>query len=243
MEKEETIYQKLRQDILLLKLKPGVILSIKDITDQYGYGRSPVRDAIISLSKEYLITILPQRGTMISKIDYEKANNEQFLRQCVEENVMLEFMATANVTAINEMELSLLRQKEIQKINDIRLFIAEDNEFHAIGYKYTKRSYCNQVLAGLSGDYLRMRLMLMTHCDGMKRIIEQHEQLLSTIKVRDAKNMKKVLAEHLTIRAKEVNDIVKIYPDVFNMEKQEIIPEEDDKTNDFLYETKLKFFS
>ena len=243
MEREESIYQKLRQDILMLKLKPGIMLSIKDITDQYGYGRSPVRDALISLAKENLITVLPQRGTMISKIVYEKANNEQFFRQCVEENVMLEFMAVANVAAIHEMELSLLRQKDIKKINDIRLFIEEDNAFHRIAYKYTKRNYCNKILAGLSGDYLRLRLILMNHCDGTDRILEQHEQLLSAIKTRETKNMKKVLAEHLTIRTKDVNHVVKMYPDVFDMEEKELDPENDDKINDFLHETKLKYSS
>lgn len=95
----------MRSDILDLKLRPGMIFSIKDISESYEVGRTPVRDALISLSKEGLITFLPQRWTMISKIDYDKVRNERFLRICVEENVMLEFMAVCNLKAITTLEM------------------------------------------------------------------------------------------------------------------------------------------
>ena len=75
-------------------------------------GRTPVRDALISLSKEGLITFLPQRGTMISKINYDKVLNERFLRTCVEEKVILEFMAVCDLKAITELEMSLDRQEK-----------------------------------------------------------------------------------------------------------------------------------
>ena len=100
---EDNIYDVLRTDILNLKLRPGMIFSIRDISEAYQVGRTPVRDALISLSKEGLITFLPQRGTMISKINYDKVLNERFLRTCVEEKVILEFMAVCDLKAITEL--------------------------------------------------------------------------------------------------------------------------------------------
>ena len=93
-------------------------------------GRTPVRDALISLSKEGLITFLPQRGTMISKINYDKVLNERFLRTCVEEKVILEFMAVCDLKAITELEMSLDRQEKFVEEEDIRAFLAEDMYFH-----------------------------------------------------------------------------------------------------------------
>ena len=109
---EDNIYDVLRTDILNLKLRPGMIFSIRDISEAYQVGRTPVRDALISLSKEGLITFLPQRGTMISKINYDKVLNERFLRTCVEEKVILEFMAVCDLKAITELEMSLDRQEK-----------------------------------------------------------------------------------------------------------------------------------
>ena len=61
--REDTIYDILRTDILELKLRPGMVFSIKDIMEVYDVGRTPVRDALISLSKDGLVTLLPQKGT------------------------------------------------------------------------------------------------------------------------------------------------------------------------------------
>lgn len=52
---EDTIYDVLRSDILDLKLRPGMIFSIKDISESYEVGRTPVRDALISF---------PRRGSL-----------------------------------------------------------------------------------------------------------------------------------------------------------------------------------
>ena len=42
---EDNIYDVLRTDILNLKLRPGMIFSIRDISEAYQVGRTPVRDA------------------------------------------------------------------------------------------------------------------------------------------------------------------------------------------------------
>ena len=78
--REDRMYDVLRADILDLKLRPGLVFSIKDVCDAYEVGRTPVREALIRLSKEGLITFLPQRGTMVSRIDFQRADNERFLR-------------------------------------------------------------------------------------------------------------------------------------------------------------------
>ena len=46
------MYDVLRADILDLKLRPGLVFSIKDVCDAYEVGRTPVREALIRLSKE-----------------------------------------------------------------------------------------------------------------------------------------------------------------------------------------------
>lgn len=55
------MYDVLRTDILDLKLRPGLVFSIKDVCDAYGTGRTPVREALIRLSKEGLITFCRRR--------------------------------------------------------------------------------------------------------------------------------------------------------------------------------------
>lgn len=238
---EDTIYEVLRSDILDLRLRPGMILSIKDISETYQAGRSPVRDALISLSKEGLITFLPQRGTMISKIDYEKVRNERFLRTCVEENVVLEFMAVCNLKAITALEMSLDRQEQLEKADNIREFLAEDMYFHSIFYDGANKGYCNDILAANSGHYRRIRLLSMADSGIEEGVIKQHRDLVDAILAKDSDRLHGVLNHHLNRLVSKERALMAKYADLFEWEKGEVRREAYELGVDFLVETKLKF--
>ncbi len=237
----EPIYDVLRADILDLKLRPGMIFSIKDISESYQVGRTPVRDALISLSKEGLITFLPQRGTMISKIDYEKVRNERFMRTCVEKNVMLEFMAVCNLKAITALEMSLERQEELEKTGDIRAFLAEDNYFHSIFYDGANKGYCNDILEANSGHYHRIRLLYMADIGIEQGVVKQHREMLDAILAKDSERLTSILNHHLNRLVNKERPLVSKYTDLFDHEKAEVRREADGLGVDFLVETKLKY--
>lgn len=238
---EDTIYDVLRSDILDLKLRPGMIFSIKDISESYEVGRTPVRDALISLSKEGLITFLPQRGTMISKIDYDKVRNERFLRICVEENVMLEFMAVCNLKAITALEMSLDRQEHLEKTKDIRAFRAEDMYFHSIFYEGANKGYCNDILAANSGHYRRIQMLAMADSGIEPGVVKQHREMVDAILAKDSEQLHGVLNHHLNRLISKERPLVSKYPELFDRENKEIRREPDELGIDFLVDTKLKY--
>ena len=50
-----SVYERLRQDILNGELRPGQKLLIDFISDRYGAGLNPVREALNRLSSEGLV--------------------------------------------------------------------------------------------------------------------------------------------------------------------------------------------
>ena len=133
------IYTVLRDDIMGLRLKPGIIFSIKDICELYESGRTPVRDALIRLEQEGMITFLPQRGTMISRLDLRRIDNERFIRRSIEENVMRDFVAAFSPTVILRLEDQIQKQQECMRAGDVRGFFASDENFHSLFYKEINR--------------------------------------------------------------------------------------------------------
>ena len=237
---EETIYNTLRTDILNLKLRPGMMISIRDISEAYDVGRTPARDALIQLSKESLITFLPQRGTMISKINYEKVKNERFIRTCVEENVMHEFLAISNITAITELELSMDRQKVLAKNDDIRGFFVEDMYFHSIFYEYTNRGYCNGLLNSKFGNYNRFNLLSLRHLGIINQVFIQHKQLLDAILSKDARRMNAIFSQHMYGLKNQEKTILTEFSDLFDFEQDEVKRTSEALTADFFVEAKMK---
>jgi DNA-binding GntR family transcriptional regulator len=65
------IYEALRKQILTLRIRPGVQLDEVSLAAQFGVSRSPVRDALARLISEGLVTILPNRTTLVTPFEIE----------------------------------------------------------------------------------------------------------------------------------------------------------------------------
>lgn len=215
--REDRMYDVLRADILDLKLRPGLVFSIKDVCDAYEVGRTPVREALIRLSKEGLITFLPQRGTMVSRIDFQRADNERFLRSCVEEQVMLEFMALSgpDSAAAAALKESLDRQEKIVKDRDCRAFLEEDMVFHSVFYQGADRETCARIIHANSGDYRRIRLLSLTETGISDGVVRQHRELMEAVLMRDRERVHRLLALHLNKMVKEERFLMEKYAESF----------------------------
>ena len=65
------IYEELRRQILTLQLRPGVQLDEVSLATQFGVSRSPVRDALAKLISDGLVTIYPNRTTLVTPFEID----------------------------------------------------------------------------------------------------------------------------------------------------------------------------
>jgi DNA-binding GntR family transcriptional regulator len=63
----------LRTRILTGRLKPGSRLDLDDITQEFGTSRTPVREALLELSYEGLVSVTPRSGITVLGITPEDA--------------------------------------------------------------------------------------------------------------------------------------------------------------------------
>ena len=63
------VYEQLRDQILRLELRPGAKLDEASIVRSLGVSRTPVREAIVRLASEQLVTLLPNRGAQVAPLD------------------------------------------------------------------------------------------------------------------------------------------------------------------------------
>ena len=78
------IFDHLRREIVSLRLAPGTVLSRPALAESFGVSQTPIRDALLRLEAEALVTVHPQSSTMVAPIDVEQAHEAQFLRIALE---------------------------------------------------------------------------------------------------------------------------------------------------------------
>ncbi len=65
----ELAYRALEEEIVTLRIAPGTVVSEAILSRRLGVGRTPVREALQRLAREWLVVILPRRGIVVSEID------------------------------------------------------------------------------------------------------------------------------------------------------------------------------
>lgn len=65
---QQKAYMKLKELIESYELNPGEILSVKDLSEQFGISRTPIREALMQLSKDDLVRYEPHKGARVASI-------------------------------------------------------------------------------------------------------------------------------------------------------------------------------
>jgi DNA-binding GntR family transcriptional regulator len=235
---KQDAYSVLRRDIVELCLKPGTIVSIRDLCGHYAMSRSPMRDALIRLSQEGLIDLLPQRGIRISQIDLKRVEEERFLRVSVENNVMRAYMTHKQPGDAELLEESVKKQRESLLAKDFRRSIALDDEFHRFFYKATGNRFCADVIWRASGHYSRIRLLTCAERDIAEEVTRQHAGMIAAIRASDEEKLLTLFRNHLSKIDTDEHVLTKKYPDLF-VQRDTSGKDEDVLRRDFLDTLKI----
>ena len=125
----------LRSNIISLQLPPGSIVSENEISTALNLSRTPIREALIELSRSKLVEILPQKGSYVTRIDLDLAEESRFLR-CVVETAVFRQAAELELPErfFLEMKDNIAQLKLAYEIGDGDRAINLDNEFHKMVY-------------------------------------------------------------------------------------------------------------
>jgi DNA-binding GntR family transcriptional regulator len=64
------VYEALRNDIVELVLAPGSPIDEVQLAQRFAMSRTPIREALVRLAADGLITTLPNRATIVASIDF-----------------------------------------------------------------------------------------------------------------------------------------------------------------------------
>lgn len=81
---KERAYIYLKQSILSSQLSPGQPLAVKELAEEMGISRTPVREALVTLHSEGLVEVFPSRGTFVARITVADLRELSELRESLE---------------------------------------------------------------------------------------------------------------------------------------------------------------
>lgn len=217
----KNVYQYLRSSIIGLQVKPGQTINVNELSDFLKVSRSPIRDALIQLSKDGLVTTTPQKGTIVSKIDIQRVRDERFMRSCIEERVLEQFLENYKESDIEKLKELLKEQKQALDDKDAREFLRTDDAFHTVFFQATNHPFCLENVLNMSSHYYRIRLLSLSESDIRRQTYEQHEEILRLIQENDASKIRTLIDMHIVEKKDEETRMKRKYPELFTVVEDE----------------------
>lgn len=207
-------FRVIKENIINLEIKPGIMISEQDIAEELNISRTPVHEALQELSKTKIVEILPQKGCRVSLIDMKLVNESIFMRLTVESAVTREACRIATEKDIEALEENVILQDFYKTSDNFEKMFDLDNRFHEKFYEITDKMQCLYMVRLMNIHFDRLReLTLKTGTT--ERIIDDHKALLNAVKAKDADAAIKVLETHLNHTYVDEKAIRKTHPDYF----------------------------
>lgn len=206
-------------NIINLELLPGSVVSENELSVSLQLSRTPIREALIEMSRLGLVEILPQKGSYVTKIDYELIEEAKFIRLSLENSVV----KLACETGISEEYLYQMKENVEQNHRLVSenaeqgLMIELDNEFHKLLFESVNklRTYNFVHTQMVHFDRLRILTYRVMKTEKFSRTINDHENILYALEKRDGELAEMVMSRHLTRHQIEKAELMTCYPDYF----------------------------
>ena len=193
--KSNDIFNELKRRIVFFEYKPKQVLSIKELSREFGVSAIPIRETLIRLEEEKLISIIPNNVVYVSDLSFQE------LKDVFEVRLFLLGMAgklaakRATSEEIKEMKILADKMKQEKSRKQI---IQLDARFHDLLNKSTKNEVLAESLEKLRNRLGRLWYLAEKGESYSLQIPDEIAALITALEKRDGEKCKQILEEHAT---------------------------------------------
>lgn len=204
----------IKKNIIMLELKPGCMVSENELSSELGLSRTPVREALLELSKTGIVEIYPQKGSRVSKINYDLVEESRFLRLVLERAVVelaCDMATPEDLRALNEG----IKLQELYIEHPFANRLLElDNEFHKQLFRITNKLQTYRLMDSMTTHFDRVRSLSLSTVKDIK-IVEDHHDILNALKAKEKELVRDLMEKHLSQYKIDEEIIREKYPEYF----------------------------
>ncbi|WP_199551584.1 GntR family transcriptional regulator [Streptomyces sp. N35] len=126
----EQVYERLKAAISGGDLKPGERLGEQDIARRLSVSQSPVREALLRLTRERMVIQMPRRGSFVAEISHDEARHAYQVRIPLERVAAELACLHHDETLIPGLKEDLRRMRAAAAADDLQGMVEADASFH-----------------------------------------------------------------------------------------------------------------
>lgn len=195
----QTVYDALKKSIVDLVLEPGAPLDEVTLAETFDMSRTPVREALVRLAADGLVTQLHNRNTIVAPIDFG-ALPVYF------EALTLMYRVTTRLAATgrNQPHLDAMRSHQAAYTRavadgDALGMIGHNRELHAVIAQAGGNPYFTSLFTRLLDEgrrILRLYYYKSFNDHLPRKYVDEHDAIIAAIEAQDPDLSERLAAEH-----------------------------------------------
>jgi GntR family transcriptional regulator, rspAB operon transcriptional repressor len=200
-------YNLIKKKIVTLEFKPGAKMEEKDLMNEIGIGRTPIREALKMLISEGLIVTYGKNAIYVKDLSLKSAKDLMLLLY----NLGKVIFSMANPNEDNSCIIDRLENlyknmsEAIQKA-EYSDFVVHNSNFHKALALLANNDYLNSLFDRLYNEEIRLSFILSLeklHESSVKeyyqKVQQQHRAIIDLVKVKDFEKLKHEYQNHMKI--------------------------------------------
>jgi DNA-binding GntR family transcriptional regulator len=204
------VVERLREKIISGELREGEQLRQDVVAAEYQISRIPVREALSHLAAEGLITIVANRGAVVSALSPEEIAELFETRAVLECYMLRQAIPNFSEKDFQEAENILTEyEKSLEDENEIDMWGRWNWKFHSALYAPANRPVMMSFLKTLNNNCDRYTRLHLVFTRNLKRGGQAHRDLLAACRTGNADWAANALWKHITDAGKYLEEFIK----------------------------------
>ncbi|MFC5747487.1 GntR family transcriptional regulator [Actinomadura rugatobispora] len=194
---KEVVYRRLVRAIVELHLRPGQQLRERQLAEQMRVSKTPIREALVRLEKEGLVTVAPYRGAIVRGYTHTDVREIYELRELLEG--FCARRAAMQISDADEAELraNVRRSRELLDAGASDELPALFDEFDRILYRQAAGHRIGGLLVELDLHLERLGNLTVEVPGRLDASVRQHEAIVHAIIKRDPPAAESACRDHI----------------------------------------------
>lgn len=193
--KTQRAISEIRARILSRELQPGEPLRQNDLASKMRLGITPVREALLQLASEGLVTKIPYVGVVVADMTSESAHHIYETRRLLESYAAHQACLRATHADVEHLWRLVEQMAQAQASGDHEGYKKLNQAFHMTIYGLCGNPVLHEIIIAQWKRFPRDTLMLIEH--QMAKSLDEHRKIVSAFERRDVASVEALMAAHI----------------------------------------------
>ena len=204
----ERVYRELRSAIITGKIGGGTRLVESSLAADMKVSRTPVREALHTLSLEGLLYSIPRAGYIVEEMSDYDVQDLFTTRMTIEQIAACQAMERISAEELKQLDLNI-QQTDAVLASGLTAKMADlDMEFHGIIYKAARSRALFQICQTLSDHTLKYRMALIHLPEMSLKARDGHHRIYEAILSGISSQVRDAIQSHLQLAQEDIMDLL-----------------------------------